>query len=183
MLRIHSLALLAVRILGIYMFLLGISRISNLLDVAMPAYLLALDVDVSTWKIVTIVGIPGLVLVIGGVLLWVLARRIANVMIPAEFHDHSYTLKDRELEQFVLAVVGLVLVIQAIAGLTASLLNIFTLTSDGIRVMDYYYSAMIKPAVQLIAGLLLVIKANAVAYMLAKIRNLGLAQRQEEDRK
>lgn len=51
-LRLHSLSFLAVRILAIYMLILGITRISNLLDFALPAYMLALDVEVQLWKIV-----------------------------------------------------------------------------------------------------------------------------------
>ncbi|HEX7055950.1 MAG TPA: hypothetical protein VF260_01970 [Bacilli bacterium] len=170
-----GLAFLAVRILSIYLFILGLNHLIDFLDYAFPIYLQVIEMKADYTKVLAIVGTPSLVLVICGIVLWFLADKVAQFLIAKHSADTELTLPLKELEGFVLSVIGLVLVIFSLSESAQLMMNLSDLTNQeiGFDIRSYRY-AFVEHGIRFLLGLILLFKAEGFAFVLRKIRSSGL---------
>ncbi len=167
--NLRGLAYLAIRVLAIYVFILGIRQAVTLANAAIPTYMQITDLKIA--QVYVIIGIPTLLLWIVGVLLWRSADRWSNRLVPAANGSPEPLERHADIESFVLSVVGLVLVILAAVNLIQSVLSFIWITNQEVHFdRQGYYFQFAGHAVEIVMGAVLLLKSNGIAALLRKIR-------------
>lgn len=172
--KIRELAFLAVRILGIYLFVLGLKQLVDLLQLTGSTYLQWLEHEVTFMEVFLFIGLPSLILLIGGIVLWIFAKPISKSLILKDSTESESHWQMREIEGFVLSVVGLLLVVWSLPTMTRMIVNYINIAGQEVRFdkMSYIYP-IIEQGIRFLIGLLLLLKAEGFALILRKIRNKG----------
>ncbi len=169
-----SLAFLALRVLAICLFIFGLRHLANLADYSLMTYLRMLE---SSYYIVLAVSAPTLVLIVGGVLLWVFADKLSRFMLPKQAAESGGSTGDiKALEGFVFSVVGLILAILSFTRLAGAAIDYFRMANIEYLSFDQqgYLISMAEQAIRFVIGLFLIFKAEGLALLLRRFRNLGL---------
>ena len=180
--KINDLAYLTLRVAAIYLFIMGIGHLVDLLQFSLPAYLQVMERGTTYGEVFLIVGVPVLLLLICGFLLWVLAPKLAKYLVPASaasagISESGATAQTKNIEGFVLAVVGLILFILSFTGVVRGALNYFNMLSQDIEFNRLQYIYFLgEQAVRFVLGVILLVKAEGFALLLRKIRNAGLSK-------
>lgn len=176
--KIRELAYLAIRVISVYLFVLGVNHLVNLLTFALPNYVQVLKIDVSYVEIFFIAGSPTLILFISSVLLWLFAGRVSGLLVPKPSTEADQNILFHQVEGFVLSVVGLLITIHAFTRLLTTILNYVNILNQGFHGDGMNYMISIgAQAFLLIVGIVLQFRAEGFAYMLRKIRNWGIDSR------
>ncbi|WP_256759327.1 hypothetical protein [Cohnella sp. WQ 127256] len=177
---IRELAFLALRVLSIYLFILGLSHLTSLLDFTIPTYLQVIEHDTTYAEVFLIIGIPTFVLLVGGVILWIFAEKLSSYMVPKS-STGSGNFPTKELEGFVLSVIGLILLILSFTSIVRLSMSYIHLINQeiGFDRKTYIYP-LVEQAIRLLIGIILLFKAEGLALMLRKTRNLGLKHLSKE---
>lgn len=175
--KIRELAFLAVRILGIYLFVIGLKQLVDLLQVTGSTYLEWLQHEISFMEVFLLVGFPALVLFIGGILLWIFAKPLSKCLVLKNCTESENTWQTRDIEGFVLSVVGLILIALSLPSLVRLVINYINIASQEVRFdrMPHVYP-IIEQGIRFILGLVLLLKAEGFALILRKIRSIGTKQ-------
>lgn len=177
--KIRDLAFLALRVLAIYVFIVALRHLANLTQFTVPSYLELIESGISFMEVFLLVFLPTLILITGGLVLWIFARPISKYLMPkspteSENDGSVQTLKGREVEGFVIAAVGLVLVLLSFPAIVRLLVNYFNMVSQDIGFNRMtYITPIIEQGLRLILGIILLLKAEGFALILRKIRKLG----------
>lgn len=179
--KLRDLAYLAVRILSIYLMIQGLRHILNLIDFAIPTYLQLLE-DPSYFQVFLVIGIPAFVFIISGILLWFYAAKLSIYLIPKNSDDSVPTIQGKEIEEFILSVVGMIIVILSFSSLIRGLLIYISNAKQdfGFANRANIYNS-IEQAIQLILGIALLLKSKGIALVLRKIRSAGLRHINKQD--
>ena len=171
--NLRGLAFLALRLLAIYVVFMGIQHAVNLLDFSIATYMQVTDLDFTSALL--IVSVPTLLIWAVGILLWCMAGKWSGYLVPASGEAVKQAIRNTEIESFVLSVAGLIIVILSFFRLLQSVMSYVSLTRQDIYVdnQSYYYSFAVW-AVELILGAVLLLKSQAFAVLLRKIRGAGL---------
>lgn len=181
MMSIRDLAYLSVRIIAVYLFILGLSQLVDLLNVTLPVYSRTFQLEEMYAELILIGVVPMLIFFVGSIVAWFLAGRLSRMMVPAvdvgEGNKVSAASPLREMEGFVLCVVGLVLFIVSFANLV-SLIVTYTYWGDG----DFTFvwrsniAVLVEIGIRCLIGIILLVKAEGFAKLLRKIRGFGMAK-------
>ncbi len=168
---IRELAYLAIRVMAVYFFVLGLNHLVNYLDFALPAYLQVLGEDTSYGKVFLLVGVPSILLLVISVALWLSAGKLSRSLVPSRSGENETSPSFRGVEAFVLAVVGLVLAILAITTLARMLLNYANMDAQNLYIDNRsFYISLVEQGIRLVLGIVLTVKAEGFAQLLRKIR-------------
>jgi len=173
--KIRDLSFLAVRVLSIYLFILGFKHIINLLEFTIHTYLWVLDTNTSYLEVFLIIGIPSLVLFITSIILWLYANQISLHLIPQSSRESVQSIQVKDIEGFILAIIGLILMILSFTTLVRIILNYYHITSQDIHFnsRDHIF-VIIEHSIRFIIGIVLLLKAEGFAMILRNIRSMGL---------
>lgn len=167
--NLRGLAFLAIRVLAIYVVVLGIRQVANLVDVALPMYMHMTDLNLA--QALTIVGVSPLLLWAVGISLWLMANRWSKRIIPAAESRTETAIRSADPESFVLSVVGLVIAILAVTDWIQSVLALVSISNQGVHFdRQSYYYRFAGQAIEIAFGLVLILKARGIAALLRKIR-------------
>ncbi|MGG3280010.1 hypothetical protein [Paenibacillus solani] len=173
--KIRDLAFMAVRILSIYLFILGLNHLVNILEFVLPTYMQVIDYETTYTEVFFVIGIPTFILLISSVVLWFLADKLSRFIIPKSSSDSKgISLKSEEIEGFILSVIGLILFVLSFTSIARMVLNYINLMNQGIvsdRLGSIY--SLVEQVIRFLLGLILLFKAEGFALMLRKIRKLG----------
>lgn len=169
--KIRELAFLAIRVLAVYFFALGLNHLVAYLDYSLPAYLQVLGDDASYAEVFLLVGIPSILLLLISVALWLSAGKLSRFLVPSNSGEEESSPSFRGIEAFVLAVVGLVLAILSFSSLARILLNYANMEGQRLYI-DHrsFYIALAEQVIRLLLGIVLILKAQGFAKLLRKIR-------------
>jgi hypothetical protein len=173
--KLKDLAYLSIKILSIYLVIIGFRQMVNILYISIPSYLLIPGQSYNAWELFFIVGVPAFLTVIAGVLLWFNAFRLALYLVPQNHDDLEISLQTKQLEGFVLAVVGLLLLIFSFSTLVREVLNYMNYLHNDIRfdTQGFLYRVA-EQSIRLILSIILLLRAEGFALLLRKIREAGL---------
>ncbi|MEX1030702.1 MAG: hypothetical protein WDZ91_11760 [Paenibacillaceae bacterium] len=173
--KLREFSFLAVRILAIYLFILGISHLVDLLNFAIPVYLQVIEDDTTYSEVFLIVGIPAFSLIIGGIVLWILAEKLSKYIMRNSSTELETTLQTKEIEGFVLSVIGLILAILSFSIIVRISMNYIHLVNQDMQFdrQSLLYT-FVEQLIRFVIGIILLIKAEGFALLLRKIRGLGL---------
>jgi len=173
--KIRDLAFMAVRILSIYLFILGLNHFVNILEFALPTYMQVIESDTTYTEVFFVIGIPAFILLISSVVLWCLADKLSRFIIPKSSSDsEGISIQSKQIEGFVLSVIGLVLLVLSFTSIIRMILSYTNLMDQGIfsdKLGFIYY--LVEQVIRFLLGLILLFKAEGFALMLRKIRKLG----------
>lgn len=177
--KIRDLAYLSIRVLAIYLFLLGCKQIFTLIDFTLPAYVGIPNFSSYFISMLIVLVIPSLIYVAASLTLWFLAKRISLLLIVEGSEDAEFQ-GNKALEGFVLSMVGVVIVVLALSSFVKEGLLYLVYTND----VKYTFPKnqtyrVMEQAIRLILGVILVLKAEGFALILRKIRNAGLKHLEE----
>ncbi|MFB9278393.1 hypothetical protein [Cohnella cellulosilytica] len=169
--KIGELSFLALRVLAIYFFVLGLNHLVNYLDYALPAYLQLLGDDTSYGRVFLLVGIPSILLLLISVALWLSAGKLSKFLVPPGSGEAESSSSFRGIEAFVLAAVGLVLAVLSVSSLARILLNYANMEGQRLYI-DHrsFYIALAEQVIRLLLGIVLILKAEGFAKLLRTIR-------------
>lgn len=85
--KVRDLAFMALRILSIYLFFMGLRQIVNLLQFAVPSYFQMINSGTTYRDILWAAGIPTLIYLMVIVGLWVYANRLSGYLVPARAEE------------------------------------------------------------------------------------------------
>lgn len=179
--KLRELAFLAIRVLSIYLFILGLNHLVNLLDFTIPTYLQVIEHDTTYTEVFLIIGIPTLILLLCGVILWFFAEKLSKYIVPRNSTESDGTFRSKDIEGFVLSVVGLILVILSFTSLARIIMNYVNMMNQdiGFDRLGFIYS-LVEQGIRLLLGIILLFKAEGLAQFLRKIRNLGLKNSKQD---
>lgn len=179
--KAKELAYLAVRVLALVVLVMGVRQLFHLLDTAVSVYLYIPDVPYG--QLWLMAGVPALLLVALGAVLWMSAGRLSRYLAPENADETAgaggadrpaLSARLKDAEGFMLSVVGLVLFILALARLARSVVFAVTVGGEAIRFdLDGYLYVLAEQLVLLAIGLVLLVRAEGLAAWLRKIRNAG----------
>jgi hypothetical protein len=185
---IRDLAYLSVRIIAIYLFIQGLSQLVDLLNVTLPVYSQTFQLYNQSFQLegmyadLILIGIvPMLIFFIGSIVAWFLAGRLSIRMIPAvhveEGDNDSAVSPLREMEGFVLSVVGLILFIVSFANFVRLIVT-YSYWEGGefAFVWRSNMAVLVEMGIRCLIGVILLVKAEGFAKLLRKIRGLGMAK-------
>lgn len=170
--KIRDLAFMAIRILSIYLFVLGLNHLMNILEFALPTYMQVIESETTYTEVFFVIGIPAIILLVSSVVLWFAADKLSRFLIPKGSSDPAgIHVQSKEIEGFVLSVIGLVLVVLSFSSLARIILNDINLMNQDLvsNRMGYIYS-LIEQVIRFLLGLMLMFKAEGFAHMLRKMR-------------
>lgn len=171
--NLRGLAFLALRLLAIYVAIMGIRHAVNLLDFSIATYMQVTDLDIA--QVMLIVCVPTILLWAVGVLLWCMAGKWSGHLVPASGETAEPAIRNADIESFVLSVAGLIIAVLSFFRLLQSVMTYVSFTSQDIYVdsQSYYYN-FAAYALELILGVVLLLKSHGFASLLRKIRSAGL---------
>src|SRR5690606_10795527 len=117
----------------IFLFILSVRHLVNFLSVTLPVYLQITEINVAYTEVILIVGIPVLLLLTGSVVLWVFAEKLSKLLLPNSSRDYEVLLRSKEIEGFVLSVIGLVIAILSFTKLVGMTMNYINIVSKEIQ--------------------------------------------------
>lgn len=170
--KIRDLAFMALRILSIYLFILGLNHLVNILEFALPTYMQVVEQDTTYTEVFFVIGIPTFILLISSVVLWFLADKLSRFIIPKSSNEsEEITMQSKQMEGFVLSVIGLILLVLSFTGLVRNILNYINLVNQGLVPgrLSFIYS-LVEQVIRFLLGLLLLLKAEGFALSLRKMR-------------
>lgn len=173
--KIRDLAFMAIRILSIYLFILGLNHLVNILEFALPTYMQVIDYETTYTEVFFVIGIPTFILLVSSVVLWFLADKLSRFIIPkSSSESEGISMQSKEIEAFVLSVIGLILLVLSFTSIARMVLNYINLMDQGIVSdrLGFIYS-LVEQVIRFLLGLILLFKAEGFALMLRKIRKLG----------
>jgi len=171
--NLRGLAFLALRLMAIYVIVMGIRHAVDLVDFSIPAYMQLADLNFA--KGLLVIGIPTLLLWIVGILLWFMAGKWSNRFVPATNGAPEAVNRSAEFESFVLSVVGLVLAILSLTNWIQSVLGYISLTNQDVYFnRQSYYFHFAGQAAEFVLGAVLLLKSRGIAALLRKIRSAGM---------
>ena len=180
--RIRDLSFLAIRILSVYTFLLGISQLVTLLNYSIPAYLHVVEDNTTYSELFLIIGLPAFAVILCGVVLWLFAKKLSRYLIPKNSRESEAAVKIKEIEGFVLSVIGLILIIISFGVIVRISLNYLYLTMQ-----DFQYEklsllyVLAEQVIRFVIGIILLVKAEGFALILRKVRSFGLKHVSQKD--
>lgn len=154
----------------------GVTSIFN------TTYLELIKHDVSLWSVLIVSGIPACLIMIGSLILWFSAQKLALKLLPKGLKEAESSLPMKEIEAFVISIVGLILVVLSATTLLRLFLSLINTTaySDSLNLTSsMHLYPLIEHLIRVILGAILLIKADGFALFLRKVRSLGL-QRQND---
>ncbi len=189
--RIYDLAYLAVRVLAIWLFVSGLNQAVSLLNGSLPIFVKTFELY-EIYPGMALVGIaPIALLIAGSVVMWMMTKRLAGWLVPrgarkdaaaadSEFGaggdaEASHAVRLKDMEGFVLAVIGLILFIVSFAGFVRlGLISIYYESGDYVFVRNSNLSSLVELGIRCVVGIMLMVKAEGFALALRKIRAIGL---------
>ncbi len=173
--KLREISYLAVRMLSIYVFFLGINHLVNLLNFSIPVYLQVLEDNTTYSEVILIVIIPALFLIICSLVLWFQADKLSRFLIPKNSDESEHSPQIKELEGYILSIVGLILVILSFSAIVRISMNYYYLLDQEFRFdrKSHLYT-FAEQSIRFVFGIILLLKAEGLAMTLRKIRNLGL---------
>ena len=177
--RLQHISYLCVKVIAIVIFLLGLNHLMNLIQYSIPSYMQIIE-HLSFFEAFLMVGFPACFLIVVSIILWFSANRLSVYLIPkAEPTEESAdTSGVKQLEGYILAVIGLLLVVFSLTTIIRMLLTytVFS-TEQGFAVTNQIqlYS-IVEQGLRFIIGLVLLVKAEGFARLLRKIRTLGVKE-------
>lgn len=173
--KLKDLAYLAVRILSIYLFLLGLSKIVEVLNIAVPTYLQVIDYNISFLEVFLVVGVPGFILILFSMILWLFAEKLSVYLIPKNAEETEYSVQAKDLEGFVLSLVGLILMILSFTMMVRQGMNYNNMAKHAMQFdREGFIFTFTEEVIRFLIGIILLFKAEGFALLLRKIRNMGL---------
>lgn len=164
------------------MFLQGLNQTVVLLQFSLPTYLELIKYDASMWRVLIVSGIPACLIMIVSLILWFSAQKLALKLLPKGHKDTESSLPMKDIEAFVISIVGLILVVLSATTLLRLFLSLLNSTaySDSLNLTSsMHLYPLIEHLIRVIIGTVLLIKADGFALFLRKVRSLGL-QRQDD---
>jgi hypothetical protein len=185
--NLKDLGFLAIRVLAIYAFILGIQRLVILFENALPFYISMLDPEeYNIYGIALVAGVPALLLIIISILLWFFAGKLSGKIVPPQAAETESPGNAMAWESFILSVVGFVISILSLSRMSFIILNYIQMERITPEYVYFdrleYLSGLVEQLILLILGLLLILKADGLAYLLRKIRSLGFRHAETADR-
>jgi hypothetical protein len=90
------------------------------------------------------------------VVLWFLAEKVSHYLIPKNSNDSVQSIQGKELEGFVLSVVGLILAILSIATLVRLVMNYISITNEQVHFnRQAYLFSIPEQAIRFLIGIVL----------------------------
>ena len=184
---LKDLGYLAIRVLAIYVFILGIEYLVSLFQYSMPFYLSLLKSDDHNYMdIVLVTGIPALLLIAISILMWSFADKLSSILAPRQTKGTSDPENVKAWESFVLSAVGMILVILSFSRISLVIMQIIRMESMTPEFAVYnrqeFLFSLTEQFIKFILGLILIFKADGLAYLLRKIRSLGFKQAEAAER-
>lgn len=180
--KLRDLSYLAVRILSIYVFFLGINHLVNLLNFSLPVYLQVIEDDTTYLELLSFVILPAVFLILCGIVLWFFADKLSRFLIPRNSDGSELTSGIKGIEGFILSVAGLVIVIFSFSTIVRMSLSYIYMTNQEFQLdrISLMYT-FIEQLIRLVIGMILLFKAEGLALTLRKIRDLGLKHLRQKD--
>jgi hypothetical protein len=176
--KLKDLSFLVVRVLSLYLFILGLNHLVNILNFAIPAYLQVIEHDTTYAEVFFVIGIPSFILIMSSVVLWFFAEKLSRYIIPKSSSESESTLQSKEIEGFVLSVIGLILLILSFTSSVRIIMNVINMLNQDIRFDNQGYKGyiylLVEQVIRFLIGIILLLKAEGFASILRKIRNSGL---------
>lgn len=168
---------IACRVLSIYTVIKGLERSFYLFGI--PFITDQLDKN-TLINILFIYVVPSILIIVMGVLLWLMAPRISERMIPSR-NDREINKIDLdiiELQSAAFSVVGLVVLIRLIPDIFNIVPQIAQLSGDFIPTGTVFRLeikiSIIRTFIKLIIGLLLLFKSSGIVGVVKNLRKVGL---------
>ncbi len=178
--RIYDLAYLAVRVLAVWLFISAVNQVITLFNVTVPIYTQTFDLQERYMELILLVVAPALLILIGSIVLWKMAGRLAGALIPADANkteadsDVNHAVR-RDLEGFVLSVVGLILFIVSFTSfLRLGAISFYYWDGEFYQVRNSNMASFIAAGIRSLIGIVLLVKAEGFAILLRKIRSIGM---------
>lgn len=171
--KLRGIAFLAVRIISIYLFITGVNHLINLIEYTIPAFFQFMKRDTNVFELFLLLGLPALIFIFCGIFMWMCAGRISLYLIPRTLLEDEIEdgFRSKQIEGFVLSVIGLILLISSSTSLVRMLIQYFTINSQGVTFNQLGYGAsLVEQIIRLILGILLLVKAEGFALWLRKLR-------------
>ncbi|WP_054955206.1 hypothetical protein [Paenibacillus dakarensis] len=173
--KLRGIAFLAVRLVSVYLFILGLNHLINLLEFALPTYL-QIKSNISYGDVLLMIGLPASIMIIAGIILWVFADSISKRLVPGSLSEVEAEgesgYRSSEMEGFILSVVGLILLILSSTRLISLLINYVNIRGQGVTFNEMgHVSTLAEQLIRIIIGIMLLLQAESFARWLRKLRN------------
>lgn len=171
--KLRGIAFLAVRVIAIYLFIMGVNHLINLIEYTIPAFFQFMKRDTNVFELFLLIGLPALILLFCGIFMWMCAEKISLYLIPRALLEEEIEggFRSKQIEGFVLSVIGLILLISSSTSLVRMLIQYFTIQGQGLTFNQLgYESSLVEQIIRVILGILLLVKAEVFAQWLRKLR-------------
>lgn len=177
--KLQHISYLFVKVIAIVLFLLGLNQLMNLIQYSIPSYLQIIN-NLSFFEAFLMVGLPACFLIIVSIIIWFSAGKVSAYLVPKEVQDEKAAniVNVKQLEGYILAVIGLLLVVFSFSTIIRMVLTYVVIpTEQGFAFTNQLqiYS-MIEQGLRFIIGIVLLVKAEGFALLLRKIRGLGVKE-------
>lgn len=183
--RERKIALIACKVLSIYVFVQGIVHISNFITLFLIPLLDQSFIISFKSQIVVMSLVPAFILLILAIVLWLKAEEISKLIITEEDNlDNNRTLNIEELQSIALSIVGIVILVSVIPAFFREIPNMLQLRNEFVpsnsNVRAQIICSIVEKVTRLILGLLLVLKVKGIAGLVRRLQRVGLENIDED---
>jgi hypothetical protein len=169
----HEIAILACKILGVYMIIQGINVLANVVT----ATFIMPDQSASTMLVNVI--FPFIFLIIFGIILWFLSGKLSAFMVKGEAHSKEDSdIKANDLQRVAFSFLGLLFMGTSLPKLISGLMN-FIAMKEMIDTTMRLLPGLLGNIAQLIIGLGIFFGSQGLVNLLEYIRHFGLKKEQD----
>ncbi len=170
--KTKDLTFIALRLLAIYLFFLGISQSINVYYIGIPGWLEITELQFDVELMVLLYSIPPVLSLSFGVLLWFFANKLTTYLIRDKIEISEYSADFKISYTMIIAIVGIVIIIQAGTGLVEAVPTFITykkyIMETNPSHQQFLYE-MIAEVTKLIIGASLVVRADGVRVFVQRI--------------